>query len=370
MFCDQFKKYRRMTGMTQEEVARFLMVTPQAVSKWETGNGTPDISLLAPIADLFCVTTDELLGRALTDPDSALEEIYHATEEAYRERYGKCLRLLKHNPQNEKILFQLLSISAEWLSSEKEQLSAAETAELISAARGYAQALHKKGSCATRTRAHGLLANIYMAVGEFRQAREEIEGLPSSRYTRSRMLGNLAVTEKDSARAREFFRESISDTLPWLFWDMERIAQSYSAVLHEDFKTNRSKMDEIYGIEYAVIHAIGAEGMPLLRHHLCNASIRLAQKAIWSGDHETAFAFLDEFMTNARSLRSETVEPTAASSLILSDCPHAVRALSKESVLFRLSWNAFNPLRTDPRFIRYIEEVEAWEDTTPPSSSD
>lgn len=370
MFCDQFKKYRRMTGMTQEEVARFLMVTPQAVSKWETGNGTPDISLLAPIADLFCVTTDELLGRALTDPDSALEEIYHATEEAYRERYGKCLRLLKHNPQNEKILFQLLSISAEWLSSEKEQLSAAETAELISAARGYAQALHKKGSCATRTRAHGLLANIYMAVGEFSQAREEIEGLPSSRYTRSRMLGNLAVTEKDSARAREFFRESISDTLPWLFWDMERIAQSYSAVLHEDFKTNRSKMDEIYGIEYAVIHAIGAEGMPLLRHHLCNASIRLAQKAIWSGDHETAFAFLDEFMTNARSLRSETVEPTAASSLILSDCPHAVRALSKESVLFRLSWNAFNPLRTDPRFIRYIEEVEAWEDTIPPSSLD
>ena len=113
MFCDQFKKYRRMTGMTQEEVARFLMVTPQAVSKWETGNGTPDISLLAPIADLFCVTTDELLGRALTDPDSALEEIYHATEEAYRERYGKCLRLLKHNLQNEKILFQLLSISAE-----------------------------------------------------------------------------------------------------------------------------------------------------------------------------------------------------------------------------------------------------------------
>jgi hypothetical protein len=184
------------------------------------------------------------------------------------------------------------------------------------------------------------------------------------------MLGNLAVTEKDSARAREFFRESISDTLPWLFWDMERIAQSYSAVLHEDFKTNRSKMDEIYGIEYAVIHAIGAEEMPLLRHHLCNASIRLAQKAIWSGDHETAFAFLDEFMTNARSLRSETVEPTAASSLILSDCPHAVRALSKESVLFRLSWNAFNPLRTDPRFIRYIEEVEAWEDTIPPSSSD
>ena len=105
MFCDQFKKYRRMTGMTQEEVARFLMVTPQAVSKWETGNGTPDISLLAPIADLFCVTTDELLGRALTDPDSAPEEICRVPEEAYRERYSKCRQHLKHDPQNEKLLY-------------------------------------------------------------------------------------------------------------------------------------------------------------------------------------------------------------------------------------------------------------------------
>ncbi|MBP3665598.1 MAG: helix-turn-helix transcriptional regulator [Clostridia bacterium] len=370
MFCDQFKKYRRMTGMTQEEVARFLMVTPQAVSKWETGNGTPDISLLAPIADLFCVTTDELLGRTLTDPDSSLEEIYRATEEAYRERYGKCLRLLKKNPQNEKILLQLLSLSAEWLSREKDQLSADETAELISAARDYAQTLHKKGGCATRTRAHGLLADIYMAVGEFSRAREEIECLPSGRYTRSRMLGNLALNEKDPAQAREFYRESISDTLPWLFWDMERIAQSYSASMQEDFKTNRSKMDEIYGIEYAVIHAIGAEGTPLLRHHLCNASIRLAQKAVWSGDHAQAFTFLDEFMANARSLRSGMAESTVASSPVLPDSPRAVRALTKESVLFRLSWNAFNPLRSHPRFIKYREEAEAWEDTIPPSSAD
>lgn len=37
MFCDNFKKYRKQSGMTQEEVAKLLMVTPQAVSKWETG---------------------------------------------------------------------------------------------------------------------------------------------------------------------------------------------------------------------------------------------------------------------------------------------------------------------------------------------
>lgn len=61
MFNDNFKKFRKLAGMTQEDVANFLMVTPQAVSKWETGNGTPDISLLVPIAELFGISTDELL---------------------------------------------------------------------------------------------------------------------------------------------------------------------------------------------------------------------------------------------------------------------------------------------------------------------
>lgn len=37
MFNDNFKKFRKLAGMTQEDVANFLMVTPQAVSKWETG---------------------------------------------------------------------------------------------------------------------------------------------------------------------------------------------------------------------------------------------------------------------------------------------------------------------------------------------
>jgi len=30
MFCDNFKRYRKNSGLTQEEVAKFLMVTPQS----------------------------------------------------------------------------------------------------------------------------------------------------------------------------------------------------------------------------------------------------------------------------------------------------------------------------------------------------
>ncbi len=56
------KKYRKNSGMTQEEMAARLGVTAPAVNKWEKGVTLPDVALLAPIARLLGITTDELLS--------------------------------------------------------------------------------------------------------------------------------------------------------------------------------------------------------------------------------------------------------------------------------------------------------------------
>lgn len=63
--------YRKTLGMTQEGLAQRLDVTNQAVSKWESDQCCPDISLLPRIADLFGITLDQLFGR--TPPVTALE---------------------------------------------------------------------------------------------------------------------------------------------------------------------------------------------------------------------------------------------------------------------------------------------------------
>lgn len=55
--------FRRQRGLTQELLAEKCSVTPQAVSKWENDLSAPDISLLVPLADLFGISADELLGR-------------------------------------------------------------------------------------------------------------------------------------------------------------------------------------------------------------------------------------------------------------------------------------------------------------------
>lgn len=55
-------QYRQLKKMTQEEFASRLGVTPQAVSKWERGNGFPDISLLKGICEVLGISPNVLLG--------------------------------------------------------------------------------------------------------------------------------------------------------------------------------------------------------------------------------------------------------------------------------------------------------------------
>ena len=72
MIGERIKKYRRERDMTQDELAQVLGVSPQSVSKWECGDGYPDITLLPSIANYFEVTVDELIGN---DEISAREDV-------------------------------------------------------------------------------------------------------------------------------------------------------------------------------------------------------------------------------------------------------------------------------------------------------
>lgn len=53
---------RKAKNISQTELAEYLFLTPQTISRWEVGNGTPEITLLPKIAAFFSVSIDELFG--------------------------------------------------------------------------------------------------------------------------------------------------------------------------------------------------------------------------------------------------------------------------------------------------------------------
>ena len=59
---ERLLKMRKERGLTQEDIADALGVTPQAVSKWENDVSCPDITLLPKLARLLGTTTDAILS--------------------------------------------------------------------------------------------------------------------------------------------------------------------------------------------------------------------------------------------------------------------------------------------------------------------
>ena len=109
------KKYRKSKGLTQEEMAARLGVTAPAVNKWERGSTLPDVALLAPIARLLGITTDELLSFRddLTDEEinrylSQLQEDLENKD--YHEVFLSAKKKLEEYPNCEKLLWQVAGI--------------------------------------------------------------------------------------------------------------------------------------------------------------------------------------------------------------------------------------------------------------------
>ena len=56
------KELREKNHLTQQQLAEKLCVSDKAISKWETGKGFPDISLIEPLANVLQVSIPELLS--------------------------------------------------------------------------------------------------------------------------------------------------------------------------------------------------------------------------------------------------------------------------------------------------------------------
>mgnify|MGYP000357441478 FL=1 len=69
MFSAQLRKYRIATGLSQKELAGKLFVSQQAVARWETDKATPNPETVVKLAEIFGVTTDELLGKEVNSEE-------------------------------------------------------------------------------------------------------------------------------------------------------------------------------------------------------------------------------------------------------------------------------------------------------------
>ena len=68
------KAIRKEKDLTQREVAESLSISEKTISKWETGNGLPDVSLMLPLCELLEISVNELLSGERLDEKRYLEK--------------------------------------------------------------------------------------------------------------------------------------------------------------------------------------------------------------------------------------------------------------------------------------------------------
>lgn len=123
-FAEKLKSIRKQAGMSQEQLAEKLGVSRQAVTKWETDTGIPDIENIMAISALFDISIDELLSskRGTKKPvDYLFESVteYDIDEpKRYDIKLGGAKKLILSGYTGEKIRVRLASNTLSTLQSD------------------------------------------------------------------------------------------------------------------------------------------------------------------------------------------------------------------------------------------------------------
>ena len=177
---ENLKKQRKLRELTQEQLADILGVSFQSVSKWERGEGYPDIEMLPTIANCFGITVDELIGmnevRDAADVKAILDKEKDNLSKGLVEENIRLLEeAVKVYPNNYKLLsryaLNLTFVAIDKKSEEYRQNNqkAARIAERI---------LAECTDPEIRNIMQGELCNYYQNLGEASKALEAAHKLP------------------------------------------------------------------------------------------------------------------------------------------------------------------------------------------------
>lgn len=254
------KNYRKNKGFTQEELAGMLGVTPQAISRWESEAGLPDVSMIVPIAQALNITTDMLLGYNVANQDDYLATKLKKQLDAMwdiSDTKGsalKCTEFLAEesnkNPMNFEICLMYVQevaglsyyIDIEGLLSDNPQRAEAILEDGI-----------KKGVNIIRyasnqrliDNAHCALAWIYIHKKDFSNAREHINVLPSleNNIIKESIFGELVFFEQGF----DAMKDSLMSTNKLIF---DILAKQLNSIV-ETYAYNGNKEEALENIEWA-----------------------------------------------------------------------------------------------------------------------
>jgi Predicted transcriptional regulators len=246
---ENLKNLRFKKGNTQEDLASYLDISFQAISKWERNEAYPDITLLPKIAQYYNVNIDDLLGVGKIREAEKVDEYLKRSDSYqrkgdYNSNFAMWTEAVKEFPNNHTVLGGYMSVLPE-----------ERTDEVIKIAeRLYNEAYDKYGAIVT-------LCNVYNRLGNEEKAIEYALQLPLAEFSCDHMLTNIYKGGKLVEHIQEDLLVSVQmmdDKIYRMVWhgdltrEEQKKARLYSLKLHQwlcedgDYGYYNTKVANIY----------------------------------------------------------------------------------------------------------------------------
>ncbi|MBQ7379185.1 MAG: helix-turn-helix transcriptional regulator [Clostridia bacterium] len=235
-FGQRLKYFRKLKKFTQQELAELIGVSTQAISKWETNTGMPDISQIVPLSQALHVSTDSLLGISDDYLNDEFEKVLN-----------ECLALEAMNPaqwppapeigeQGYRIMYEYFSKHPYHVRAAKYLLDITELYwgqfpnftdqnAMLKECERFANCIICYGDDADiQAEARFLLSSVLTRVGDFTRAISILEKLPfeyGDRYYRSAEIAKIA---NKSHMAENFGKESFTNQARYLIKNVSLVA--------------------------------------------------------------------------------------------------------------------------------------------------
>jgi transcriptional regulator with XRE-family HTH domain len=194
---ENVKRLRRESGLTQEQLAAAIGISGQTVSKWECGDGYPDITTLPVLASYFGVSVDEILGMDAYLDEKRIDEAKAKTEAAFlagplqnREIVELWRELAREFPRNDEVQW----ICANWLITMHNTVHPEDLTEAVGILE---RLLEYSSDSERRNQAYALLINALSALGETDRAIALAEKLPDLSQSREATIFELRTNRQD-----------------------------------------------------------------------------------------------------------------------------------------------------------------------------
>ncbi len=361
---------RKKNDVTQDRLAEHLGVTPQAVSRWESGVCYPDMNVLPLIADYFSVSMDELLCYNNAQKEAKVQAYHEELERLLdRDRVTDALDLLREAmaevPSDASLqlsMAQVLSLYAD-LIAESNRGERAEAAIHAALSEAVSLCRHILSDCTDdrmRDETKKTLCNIYAhQLGDVLQAQEIAAQLHSLSCSEEIITATMLTGDVAFAQAQKNLI-LFADNIWWHLYNLACVPD----IAGERYSTE----DKIAILEKGVaLFSVIFDDTPLFyADRLANSYRQLAMLHLSLGKNEAALAAFIK-MADYAVRYDERPESTTYASVIINAVSYEraedteARGLSKCARLLKgnFSQRVWSPIRTEEAFREAVERMRA-----------